>query len=117
MHSRPSLLAVAAASVLGALVAFTPGSAQAKVLSNCGNIDLDSGATCTFETSGGCTADCTPLKFQLSCSAQLEASCSGSCNATVDVNCSTSCEASCTGSCTPGSVDCEGYCDTDCSGH
>src|SRR3984957_9574407 len=117
MFSRPSFFAVAAASMLGALVAFFPGTAHAVVLSDCGNIDLSGNESCTLETSGGCTADCTPGNFELQCSADLEASCSGMCNATINASCTSSCVSSCTGGCTSGSFSCEGSCDTDCNGH
>jgi hypothetical protein len=117
MFSRSSFFAVVAAVMCGAAVAFSPATASATVLSDCGNIDLSSGETCTLETSGGCTADCDPSKFQLQCSADLEASCSGSCNVTIDASCTSTCESSCTGGCTTGSFSCEGSCDADCNGH
>ncbi len=115
--TRFASLALALAAFV---VVFLPGrEARADSLSSCGDIFLDAANTsCTLETSGGCTADCTPLKFQLACSASLELSCTGGCNADVDVDCSGSCEATCMGGCTadPGSFDCNADCTGSCEG-
>jgi hypothetical protein len=117
MFSRPSFFAVGAAVLFGALVAFSPATANATVLSACGNIDLSGNETCTVETSGGCTAACNPQDFTLQCSADLEVMCSGMCTVTADATCVTNCASSCTGGCTTGSFSCEGSCDADCNGH
>jgi hypothetical protein len=117
MFSGSSFFAAGTAVMIGGLVAFSPATAHATVLSDCGNIDLSGNETCQLETSGGCTVKCNADDFQLQCSADLETSCSGGCNFTADVNCTTACVASCTGGCTTGSFSCEGSCDTDCNGH
>jgi hypothetical protein len=117
MFSRSTFFAAVAASTMGALVAFLPATAHATVLSACGNIDLSGDETCTFETSGGCQAQCTPVNVDVSCSAQLEASCSGGCTGSIDANCSATCVSSCTGGCSAGNFSCSGSCEADCSGH
>jgi hypothetical protein len=119
MFSRPKFFAAVAASMFGALVAFFPGTAHATYLSDCGNIDLSGNESCTFETSGGCTAQCTPVNLQVSCSASLEASCSGGCTGSVEASCTSSCSGSCMTNCSanPGSFNCSGSCEADCSGH
>lgn len=117
---RSSFPAIVAATLLGALVGLTPGAARADAyLSACGNIDLSSGVSCTIETSGGCTAQCTPVNLQVSCSASLETSCSGGCTGSVDASCTSTCSGSCMTNCmaNPGSFNCSGSCEADCSGH
>ena len=119
---RSSLPAIAAASLLGALVGLVPGTAHATYLSACGNIDIDlsGGNSCQFETSGGCTAQCTPVNVDATCAAQLETSCtSDGCSAMIDASCSTTCEGNCETSCmaNQGSFSCSGSCEADCSGH
>ncbi len=102
----------------GALVVSAPGVARADLLSSCGNIDVQANASCKLETSGGCSADCTPVHFEAACAAQLEVMCSGQCTASADVNCTASCSGNCEASCNaqPGTFDCEGSCEADCSG-
>jgi hypothetical protein len=119
MSRRFALVAVVA-SLVGLGVMLAPGSAQADQVSVCGNLDFSGNEHCTLETSGGCTAQCTPVNFQASCDVNLEkVMCSGGCTAMVDVNCESSCSGGCTGSCMadPGHFDCEGSCDADCSAH
>jgi len=117
MFSRPKFFAAVAASMFGALVAFYPGTAHAIILSDCGGVDLDSGTTCSLAATADCSTQCTAPNFQLQCSADLEASCSGGCMGSIDANCSATCVSSCTGGCTSGNFSCEGSCDTDCNGH
>ncbi len=117
MFSRTKFFAAVAATTLGALVAFFPGTAHAVILSDCGGIDLDANTTCSLAASADCATQCTPPNFTLQCSADLEASCNGMCNASASAMCDLSkCEASCMGGCSPGSLACEGSCDTDCNG-
>ncbi len=106
--------AVAMAFAALSLLASRPASAA--VLTSCGNLDATASSSCVLETSGGCTADCTPVNFEASCAAQLETSCSGGCNVSADVNCNGSCTASGGGNgmADPGSFDCAGSCETDC---
>jgi len=117
MFSRPKFFAAVAASMFGALVAFFPGTAHAVILTDCGGVDLDQGTTCSLAASADCSTQCTAPSFQLQCSADLEASCSGGCSAMIDASCTTACVSSCTGGCSSGSFSCEGSCDTDCNGH
>jgi hypothetical protein len=109
-----SILALAAFA-LGSL----PRAARADILSDCGNIDIQANAQCTMEVSGGCTAQCTPINFQASCSASLQAQCSGGCTASASASCTGSCDTNCNASCTanPGTFNCEGSCEADCSGN
>jgi len=118
---RSSLPAIAAASLLGVLVAFAPGIANATYLPACGNIDIDltGNETCSFSTSGGCTTQCTPVSVQASCAAQGETTCSGGCMGSVDAMCTSTCSGNCMTQCSanPGSFNCSGSCETDCQGH
>lgn len=116
------LLAVVAPVVVAAFVTLTAGTARADFLPDCGNLDLTSTASCQLQTSGGCTASCTPINFTAQCSATVEAMCSGGCTGGVDVSCTGSCTGSCMASCTgnPGGFNCQASCDADamasCSG-
>lgn len=104
-------------STVAAIAFFAPRVADAGIES-CGNIDVKAEAQCKVETSGGCTAQCTPLKFEAACSAKLETQCKGTCKATASVDCKTSCTGSCKGKCEadPGSLDCSGSCKASCEG-
>ena len=108
------------ANVLGVAVAaaslFVTRAAHATLVPSCGGLDFAADSSCQLETSGGCSADCTSVKFEASCAAQLEVSCSGGCTVSADVSCTGGCEANCMGGCTdtPGGFDCQGSCETDC---
>ncbi len=93
--------------------------ASADILSDCGNIDIQSTAKCSVETSGGCSADCTPPKVEASCAADLEVGCTGQCTATADVGCTGSCAGNCEASCTetPGTFNCAANCSATCEGN
>ena len=93
----------------------TPRLAHAG-LEACNNINVSASAKCEVVTSGGCTAQCTPVRFEAACAAKLTASCDGECTAQVDVSCKGSCEGSCKGQCdaSPGSFDCQANCDATC---
>lgn len=86
-------------------------------LSACNNIDVKATASCQLQTSGGCTAQCEPTRFEAACTAKSTIKCDGECSASVEASCTTTCEASCNGSCTadPGSLDCEGSCKGSCN--
>jgi hypothetical protein len=98
---------------LSSLALLAPGTASAEGFESCGNIEVSAEATCTAEVSGGCTAKCTPVNFELSC----EAKCDGTCSASISGECTASCQADCSAQCEvdPGSFDCQGYCEADCS--
>ena len=89
---------------------------------SCGHINVSVDAKCQVETSGGCTASCTPISFEAACAGKLKVSCDGSCNASASVDCTGSCTGSCQASCAtnPGTFDCsascKGTCEADCSG-
>jgi hypothetical protein len=106
--------AFAFAIALGALPLLATENAHAG-LAACGNIDLQANAMCETEVSGGCTANCTPVNFELACSAKLDASCEGSCPQVPSVSCTGSCEASCKSECevTPAMYDCSASCKAD----
>lgn len=86
-------------------------------LSACNNIDVKANATCQLQTSGGCTAQCEPTRFEAACNAKLTARCDGECNATIEATCTTKCEATCKADCTadPGKIDCAGSCRGSCN--
>jgi hypothetical protein len=113
---RWSSLVAAALAAVGILFA---GNARADVLSACGGaVESAGNVSCSVETMGGCTAQCTPVNFEVACSAQLEASCMGSCTGSATASCTGTCQGNCTGQCTanPGSFSCQGSCETDCEG-
>jgi MYXO-CTERM domain-containing protein len=112
MKLRPWLVAF---SFVAPVAVLAPRVAHAG-LDACGNIDVKANAQCQVVASGGCTAQCEPLKVQAACSAKLQAQCNGQCTATADVSCTGSCTADCSGKCTanPGSFDCQGSCTGSC---
>lgn len=91
-----------------------PATAHAD-LSACGNINVTADEQCKLVTSGGCTAQCTPINFQAACSAQLEVSCEGQCTAQASASCTGACDLSgCEASCSadPGNFSCSADCET-----
>lgn len=110
--------AIALSSIAaGAALFFAPSTAHAGIEA-CGNINVRAEAQCKVEVEGGCTAQCTPVKFEAACAGRLEAQCSGAeCKATASVECTGSCQADCKGSCeaNPGSFSCQGSCEGECS--
>ena len=87
-------------------------AARAASIADCGSINVQANASCEVETSGGCTANCTPIN----CTASLYAQCQGSCNATLP-SCEVSCSANCQGQCSANAnFDCSGTCNTSCTG-
>ncbi len=85
-------------------------------LEACNNINVRANAQCKVETSGGCTAQCEPTRFEAACAGKLTGQCDGECTATADVQCKGSCEGSCVGQCQadPGEFDCRGNCTASC---
>jgi len=112
---------LALALVPAAILFAAPRDANAG-LAACNNIDVKANAQCKLEAQGGCTAQCTPVKFEAACAGKLETSCRGQCNVEASAECTGSCEGTCNGQCTsnPGSLDCSancrGTCEADCSG-
>lgn len=72
----------------------------------CGKFDLSNGIDCHVEVEAGCTASCTPLKF--------EAGCEGGCTADVQMDCTGGCEEQCLLECDPAHLDCVAGCHTEC---
>jgi hypothetical protein len=88
--------------------AVAPGARADDAGNPCGNFDFSAGIDCKIEVSGGCTADCTPLK--------LEVGCKGGCATEVppDSMCTTVCDSNCSGTCDPSAIDCEAGCHGEC---
>ena len=105
----------AAVTLFGCLL--LPESASAGI-SACGDIDIEANAKCEVYVEAACVARCEPINFELSCSADLQAACTGSCHAELDLSCQESCASVCVPDCTldPGSFDCQGECELDCGG-
>ena len=108
----------ALAAVAATLCFAAPRLAHAG-LEACNNIEVKASAQCKVETQGGCTAQCTPLKFEAACAAKLETQCDGECNLTASADCTTSCKGTCEGTCqtNPGSLDCSANCKGTCEGN
>jgi len=108
--------------VLSTCFALVGARAHAQDLSSCGDIRLEAQVQCELvPPSASCEAQCTPLKVQAQCAADLYVDCKGQCNAELEASCSASCEADCSASCEvdPGKfscyAECEGGCSADCS--
>src|SRR5258706_7139460 len=72
----------------------------------CGNFDFSSGISCKIQVSGGCSANCSPLRF--------EAACNGMCSATADTTCVNNCGTTCVAMCNPALLDCFAGCHAEC---
>ena len=100
------------AVVIGLAVAvllFAPRTSEAQQLTACGGLYLSPTTTCEILVEGGCMAQCEPVSFTASCSAELHVSCDGMCTGTLETSCEADCSASCEAECTvdPGSFDCQ----------
>lgn len=113
---RSAVALSSALAAFGAVTFIAPRVAHAGIEA-CGNIDVRAEAKCKVEAQGGCTAQCTPVKFEAACAGKLQVQCDGQCNATATVDCKGSCSGDCKGSCeaNPGSFDCKGSCEGSCS--
>jgi MYXO-CTERM domain-containing protein len=103
-------------------LAFTAwtGSARADIASTCGNIDVEANAKCEVQADVMCKANCTEPKVEVSCAAQLEASCTqkGKCEIAASADCTTACDLKgCEADCNvdPGSFDCTAQCKAEAS--
>lgn len=85
-------------------------------LESCGNINVKAEAQCKVETSGGCSAKCTPVSFHAACEGKAVVQCDGQCTGTVDAECTGSCETDCSAKCKvdPGNYNCAGSCEASC---
>lgn len=89
------------------LIASTASAAPGKEA--CANLELVGSGKCVLEVSGGCTAKCTPVSFDLACD--------GQCGVSAEVSCSTQCSVDCNAECAvnPGSFDCTAECGASCT--
>jgi hypothetical protein len=98
-------LALCAATMV--LTASAPAHAAREDLGPCGFFDFSEGLSCKLETSGGCTAKCSPL--------QVTAACTGGCTASItQTNCTSNCGAQCIKECNPAKLDCFVGCHAEC---
>ena len=107
MRSFPQLiLGLFAAPLL--LIASTASAAPGKEA--CANLELVGSGKCALEVSGGCTAKCTPVSFDLACD--------GQCSVNAEVSCTAQCSVDCNAGCTvdPGTFDCTAECGASCTG-
>jgi hypothetical protein len=74
----------------------------------CGNFDFTQSVSfdCKIEVSGGCAADCTPIK--------LEVACGGGCNVSTTTVCENDCATKCLVQCNPQALDCFAGCHHEC---
>ncbi len=97
----------AAAAAVGVVSFASSGVAYAGDAGGpCGNFNFTSGLACKIEVSGGCTASCTPLNFEVGCS--------GGCQVLPDPACSNPCETTCSATCAPTTIDCLSGCHGEC---
>jgi hypothetical protein len=99
-----------------------PSTASAGI-DSCGNIHVEANAQCEVKAGVECKAECTPIRFEAACAAELYVDCAGSCEGTASATCTGSCDvAGCEARCTanPGefncSVDCAAQAEAHCSG-
>lgn len=102
MKTTFGLLALAAFAAL-TLSTRTAIAADAEA---CGNFDFSNGIDCKIEVEGGCTAQCTPLKF--------EAACTGQCGIDAETQCVDNCGTQCVATCDPSLLDCFAGCHAEC---
>ncbi|MSP24491.1 MAG: hypothetical protein EXR75_04870 [Myxococcales bacterium] len=94
-------------STLFAALPFTLAASVAQAEETpCGNFDFSAGISCSIEVDAGCTAQCTPFKFEVGCT--------GECTATFTQTCSGSCGEACILECDPDLLDCFKGCHTEC---
>ena len=67
-------------SMAGVCLLALPAPAHAG-LADCGNINVEANATCEVQTGVECSLNCTPLKVEAACTAELYVDCSGECSA------------------------------------
>ncbi len=92
-------------------------SAFAAPVAACGGIDFPEGVSCEVQTSGGCTAACTPVNVDTQCAVTLTGGCSGMCTAQAQASCTGSCNMQCQTDCMANaSFDCDASCNTQCQG-
>ncbi len=99
--------------LLGFAPLFVAHPAFADNIAACGNIDVEANAMCEVDTTGGCTARCTPVAFEAQCDVNGAIQCKGMCQASASADCTascdvTSCEAECTAN--PPMFDCSANC-------
>lgn len=84
----------------------------------CGDIHVEANAECELRGGIECEAECTPVRLEAQCAANLEIGCRGQCNASAEVSCTTDCSGACLAECEvdPGAFDCQASCFADCRG-
>lgn len=99
-----------ASRLVAAVLATLPlalAASSAHAAEPCGKFDFSEGTfSCKIEVEGGCSAQCTPLKF--------EAGCTGGCTATASTSCVDSCGTTCIQQCNPELLDCFAGCHAEC---
>lgn len=102
----PSWLSIAFALIAPLAAARTARAADAG--NPCGAFDFSHGLDCQVQVSGGCSASCTPLSFEVGCT--------GGCTEEVppDSTCTTYCDSSCSSTCDPNAIDCMAGCHGEC---
>ncbi len=102
-------------SFLGAAAALTLslGTLVARADNNpCGNFTFANlvNGDCTIEVSGGCSAQCQPINFEVGCT--------GGCTATATTSCTGDCTTQCVAQCinNPGQLHCFEGCHAECDG-
>ncbi len=102
------LLAVCVIALSAPLFITSSAFAEFTCKTSKGDVTIHDTTTCHFETSGGCSAKCTPVSFTATCGGKCKASASGSCTET----CNTKCKTECTKQ--PDTFVCKDYCSVDC---
>lgn len=92
-------------------------SAASAGIDACNGIEISGEANCEVLVEGGCVAQCEPVKFQASCSAELYAQCDGQCSLQASAKCEVDCGAECVADCKldPGRFECSAGCEANCS--
>jgi hypothetical protein len=113
---RNYLAPIFASALVTAAAMAVSAPAEARSIDACGNIEFRAEAQCEMVVSGGCTAQCEPVRFQAQCSADLYVGCDGQCTANASLTCTSSCQGSCEAECNvnPPAFECAASCRADC---
>jgi MYXO-CTERM domain-containing protein len=99
-----------ASRLVASLLAMLPLALAAQVAradDPCGKFDFSDGKfDCKIQVEGGCSASCTPLKF--------EAGCTGGCTVSASTSCVDTCGTQCIQQCDPQLLDCFAGCHAEC---
>ncbi len=113
---QTGIVTVASSLALGIFA--THAAAQEADLSACGNMYVAAEAKCEYVPKTECIAQCTPVRLEAACAADLSVMCDGQCNVQAEASCNVDCSADCKADCTvdPGSIDCSAECRATCGG-